>query len=149
MITVDLETVELPESPMAGGSIRFAFPLSSAVGTAATASVLFELEPGNELATHTDSSEELLLVLAGEGEAHVDGETGLLRAGQVAVVPALAPHGIRNVGDTTLRVFGFFSGSTVVSVFEEPLGPDGERVVVIGAPGPILAHVEEASTLPV
>ena len=147
MITLDLDAVELQENPMAGGSIRVAFPLHSALGTAASATVLFELEPGNELATHTDSSEELLLVLAGEGEAHVGEETGRLRAGQLAVVPALAPHGIRNDGETTLRVLGFFSGSTVVSVFEEPIGPDGERVVVIGAPTPILTHAEEATTL--
>jgi quercetin dioxygenase-like cupin family protein len=149
VLTADLDTVELQEKPMPDGSIRVEFPLHSALGTAASAAVLFELEPDNALATHTDSSEEILLVLAGEGEAHVGAETGRLREGQLAVVPALAPHGIRNVGATTLRVLGFFSGSTVVSVFDEPIGPDGERVVVIGAPTPIMAHTEEPSTLTV
>ncbi len=132
---------------MAGGWIRVGFPLHSALGTASTAAVLFELEPGNELATHTDSPEEVLLVLAGEGEAHVDGERGRLRAGQLAIVPAMASHGIRNVGDTTLRVLGFFSSSTVVTTFEQPLGPNGERVVVAGAATPIAAPLEEPSTL--
>ena len=66
-------------------------------------------------------------------------ERGLVRTGQVAVVPAMAPHGIRNTGDTTLRVLGFFSNSTVVSEFERPMGPDGERVTVIGASFPIFA----------
>ncbi|MBD0330205.1 MAG: cupin domain-containing protein, partial [Thermoleophilia bacterium] len=147
VLTVDLNTVELQENPMPGGSIRVEFPLSSALGTAASAAVLFELEPGNALATHTDSSEELLLVLGGEGEAHVGGETGRLREGQLAVVPPLAPHGIRNVGDTTLRVLGFFAGSTVVSVFDDRLGPEGERVFVTGAPTPVMAHAGEPSTL--
>lgn len=147
MLTVNLNDVELNEKPMPGGSIRVEFPLHSAVGTASVATVLFELEPGNELATHTDSAEELLLVLAGVGEAHVDGETGLLQTGELAVVPAMAPHGIRNVGETTLRVLGFFSSSTVVSTFEQPIGSEGERVVVTGAARPILAALAEPSAV--
>ena len=143
MLTLNLEDVQLDEKPMAGGSIRYDFPLHSAIGLASTAVVLFELEPGNELATHTDSAEEILLVLAGEGEAHVNGETGIVRAGDLAVVPSMAPHGVRNTGDTTLRVIGFFSSSTVVSTFEDGLGPEGERVHVIGSTGTILAQLQE------
>ena len=143
MLSVNLDMVELVEKPMPRGSIRVHFPLHAAVGTASTAVVLFELDPGGELATHTDSAEELLLVLAGDGAAHVDGETARLRTGEAAVVPAMAPHGIRNVGETTLRVLGFFSSSTVVSTFEQPIGPQGERVVVAGASTPILAHLEQ------
>jgi len=149
MLTVDLDSVELMESTTAGGAIRVNFPLQSALGTASTAAVLFELEPGNELATHTDSAEEALLVLEGEGEAHVAGERALVRAGQLAIVPAMAAHGVRNVGTTTLRVLGFFSSSTVVSTFEHPIGPDGETVTVAGAPAPIFAAIEEPSTLAV
>jgi quercetin dioxygenase-like cupin family protein len=149
VLTVNLHAVELNENPMPRGSIRVEFPLHSAVGTASVAAVLFELDPGSELATHTDSAEEVLLVLAGEGEAHVDGETALVRAGELAVVPAMAPHGVRNVGDTTLRVLGFFSSSTVVSTFEQPIGPEGERVGVIGAARPIMAALAEPSTLAV
>ena len=125
MITVDLNDTDLTDAGTEAGPIRVAFPFHRAIGTASTAAVLFELEPGDALATHTDSAEEILLILAGEGEAHVGDERGLVRTGQVAVVPAMAPHGIRNTGDTTLRVLGFFSSSTVVSEFEEPMGPDG------------------------
>jgi quercetin dioxygenase-like cupin family protein len=149
MLVADLDAVELMDSETAGGPIRVNFPLHSALGTASTAAVLFELEPGNALATHADSAEEVLLVLAGEGEAHIGAERGRLRTGQVAVVPAMAPHGIRNVGHTPLRVLGLFSSSTVVSTFEEPLGPEGERVTVAGALTPILARLEEPSTLAV
>ena len=149
MITIDLDAVELAENPMPGGWIRVDFPLHSAIGTTSSAAVLFELEPGHELATHTDSAEEVLIVLAGEGEAHVDGERARVRAGQLAVVPAMAPHGVRNVGDTTFRVLGVFSSSTVVSTFEQPIGPDGERVFVTGAKVPMFARLEEPSTLPV
>ena len=149
MITIDLDRFDLPEAARGGGTIRVGFPFHSAAGAASSAAVLFELDPGSALGTHTDSAEEVLLVLAGVGEADVGDEREQLRAGQLAVVPAMAPHGIRNVGDTTLRVLGFFSSSTVVATFEEPLRPEGERVAVIGAPGPILAHLEEPSTLAV
>jgi quercetin dioxygenase-like cupin family protein len=149
VITIDLNAAELSDAGTAGGPIRVGFPFHSGTGTGSTAAVLFELEPGAALATHTDSAEEILLVLEGEGEAHVDGERGLVGAGQIAIVPAMAPHGVRNIGETTLRVLGFFSSSTVVSTFEEPAGPEGEDVFVIGATMPILVRREEPSTLSV
>ena len=81
---------------------------------------------------------EGVAVPVGSADATVGGEAGRLEAGDIAVVPALAPHGLRNVGDGTLRVVGFFSSSTNVAVFEEPL-PTGDQVVVVGAPQPMAA----------
>ena len=141
MYTFNLDDVHLNEVP--DGSIRVEFPLQSVHGAASFAAVLFEIDPGNALATHTDSAEEVLLVLAGEGEAHVGDETALVRAGDVAVVRALAPHGIRNTGETALRVIGFFSSSTVMSTFEQGIGPNGEQLVSWGAGRPLFAPVEE------
>ena len=141
MIAFNLDDVRLNEVP--DGSIRVEFPLQSVHGTASFAAVVFEVEPGNALATHTDSAEEVLLVLAGEGEAHVGGVAGPIRAGDVAVVPALIPHGVRNTGETTLRVIGFFSSSTVMSTFEHGIGPEGEQVVAWGAGAPLFAALEE------
>jgi quercetin dioxygenase-like cupin family protein len=149
MNVVDLNDVELIQAGTSGGPIRVAFPLHSGTGTASTATVLFELEPGAALGTHTDSAEELLLILEGEGEAHVGDEHGRVRAGDLALVPALAPHGIRNVGETTLRVLGFFSSSTVVSIFDEFIGPEGEDINVIGGTVPIFARTAERSALAV
>ena len=114
--------------------VRVAFPHSSAVGTASTATVYFELEPGTHLGPHTDSAEELLLILEGEGEATVGDETALASEGAVVTVPAMELHDIRNVGTDPLRVLGFFSSSTVVATFEEPAAPGGPQVFVIGAP---------------
>jgi quercetin dioxygenase-like cupin family protein len=141
MLAFNLDQVQLNDVP--DGSIRVDFPLQSVHGSASFAAVLFEIDPGNALATHTDSAEEVLLVLAGEGEAHVGGETARIRAGDVAVVPALAPHGVRNTGETTLRVIGFFSSSTVMSTFEHGIGPEGEQVVAWGAGRPLFAALEE------
>jgi hypothetical protein len=48
----------------------------------------------------------------------------------------MAPHGLRNVGDDTVRVVGFFSENVVTSTFEEPLLPIGQAALVQGAPVP-------------
>lgn len=125
---------------------RVTFPVHSATGMASTATVLFELDPGAELPVHTDSAEELLIVLQGTAEARVGDEIGRITKHDVAVVPPMAPHGLRNIGDDVLRVLGTFSSSTVVSTFERPFDPsepDGRKVFVIGAPIAMTADLEE------
>jgi quercetin dioxygenase-like cupin family protein len=75
MTSFDLDDFELTP---AGPGLRVSFPLSSATGTASTATVLFELDPGHELPMHTDSAEELLVVVQGTAEAQVGDEIGQL-----------------------------------------------------------------------
>ena len=140
MFAFDLDQ-ELP--PM-GPGLRVSFPLHSATGTASTATVLFELDPGAELPVHTDSAEELLIVVQGTGEARVGDDVARITKHDVALVPPMAPHGLRNIGDDVLRILGTFSSSTVVSTFEQPLEPGGPQVFVIGSPVPVAAHLEEA-----
>jgi oxalate decarboxylase/phosphoglucose isomerase-like protein (cupin superfamily) len=77
------------------------------------------------------------LILEGEAEATVVDESGLVSAGEMAVVPAMAPHALRNVGDETVRVVGFFSSNVVTSVFDRPMMPFGQRAV--GTP-PVVAE---------
>jgi quercetin dioxygenase-like cupin family protein len=137
VLTVDLNTVDLPER---GSGLRAAFPITSAEGAAAIATVWMELEPGGVLPEHTDSAEELLFVVEGEVEASVGAERRTVRAGDLAVVPSLAPHGLRNL---PTRILGVFASATNVAVFSEPMGPDGERVFVVGAPLSLLSHLEE------
>ncbi len=119
--------------------VRFNFPFYVGTGTKNTAVVYFELEPGHRLGTHTDSAEEILLILEGEAEATVGDESGRVSAGEMAVVPAMVPHALRNVGDETVRVVGFFSSNVVASTFDQPIMPVGQRVV--GTP-PVLAEDE-------
>jgi quercetin dioxygenase-like cupin family protein len=145
-MSVDLTQIELNE---VFPGLHVAFPISSDTGTAATATVYFEVEPGAELPEHRDSAEELLVALEGSVEAYV-GDTQIeLAEGQVAVVPAMAPHGVRNTGDRRARILGFFGGSTVVSTFTTPQEPGGWQVGVIGAPMPMLAPLGEPVTLAV
>jgi quercetin dioxygenase-like cupin family protein len=109
--------------------VRFNFPFFVGTGTKNTAVVYFELEPGCRLGTHTDSAEEILLILEGEAEASVGDEQGRVSAGEMAVVPAMVPHALRNVGDETVRVVGFFSSNVVASTFDRPMKPLGQRAV--------------------
>ena len=119
--------------------LRVDFPINNSVGSESTAVVYFEIEPGHRLAEHTDSAEELLYVVAGDAEARVGDERGRLTAGDLAVIPAMVPHGVRNVGDTRLKVVGFFSESKIVSTFDEPVQPIGLATLEMGAPAPAAA----------
>lgn len=139
MLSVNLNDVALQEK---FPGRRVAFPFHSGMGTSSTSTVLFEVDPGYELPTHRDSAEELLLVLEGEGEAWLGSETARLTSGEVAVVPAMEPHGIRNVGETTLRVLGFFSSSTMIATFDEPPAPGAPQVFAIGGPVEIALPLE-------
>ena len=141
MTTFNLDDFELAPT---GPGLRVSFPVHSANGAASTATVLFELDPGAELPVHTDSAEELLIIVQGTAEARVGDEVGRIATHEVALVPPMAPHGLRNVGDEVLRVFGTFSSSTVVSTFERPFEPGAPQVIVIGAPIAMAAHLEEA-----
>jgi quercetin dioxygenase-like cupin family protein len=144
---VDLQAIETMEFESAldpARRVRVAFPFSSATGTAASASVYFELDPGAHVGVHTDSAEELLVVLEGLGEGLIGDEVAPVRAGQVVVVPPMVRHDVTNIGTGPLRVLGTFAGSTVVSTFEEPLAPDGPQVFVIGGPIPIMLPLAAA-----
>jgi quercetin dioxygenase-like cupin family protein len=117
-------------------SVRVTFPINKWAGAAETAVVYFEIEPGNRLAEHTDSAEEILYVVAGDAEANVGDERGRLTAGDLTVIPAMVPHGVVNVGTETVKVVGFFSESEIISTFNEPVQPFGAAVLNQGAPPP-------------
>lgn len=114
------------------------FPLSPGTPNASDVTaddltmVCMEIQPGDHLPTHTDSSEELLVVTAGTVAATVDGETVELSTGQCAVVPEMVPHGIETVGDEPSRVLGIFPDDELTATFETTLEPFGTNVVTIG-----------------
>jgi quercetin dioxygenase-like cupin family protein len=114
--------------------VRAAWPVHRGTGARSTAAVLFELARGTHLGTHTDSAEEVLVVLEGEVEIVVGDERRRASAGAIAVVPAEVPHDVIGAGDTPARVTGVFSSSTVVSVFDDQWMPYG--TCVLGTPPP-------------
>ena len=131
---LDLAEVHIESDPR--GRVFPAFPINCFTGAEHTAVVYFEVQPGDYLPTHTDSAEEILYIVSGTGIAHAGDESGRVSAGDLAVIPAMVPHGIANDGDETLRVVGFFCESTIVSTFEDLVQPLGQHQVEMGAPVP-------------
>ena len=136
MLTANVYDLPLAEQRTASDptlGCRVAFPIYAATGAAASGVVYFEVAPGGRLGRHTDSAEEVILVLAGEAEAEVDGERGRLGPGGLALIPAMAPHDVRNVGAEPLRVVGFFAGAALVHRFFE-YGPGAAEAVFVHGP---------------
>jgi quercetin dioxygenase-like cupin family protein len=113
-------------------AFRGGFPVSGGHGAETLSAVYIELDPGKSLGEHTDSPEELLLVLQGAVEFTVGDERARAQSGQMAVVPAMVPHNIRNVGEGLAKVIGFFGSPSVVATFVEPVQPFNERVLTFG-----------------
>ena len=135
MLTTDIYALDLMEGYVPSDpSVRFqaTFALHNGLGSTDSAAVFIQLEPGGALAEHTDSPEEVLLVLDGEVEFRVGDEIATGSAGTLAVVPPMVPHGFRNTGETTARVIGFFPQPMVVSEFVEPIQPMGVQTLVHG-----------------
>lgn len=131
MIAVDLHKLELQEEWNEQDSrerLRSAFALYRGVGSEHSTVVYFELEPGGAVSTHTDSAEEVVLILEGTVQVTLGDEQGELSAGELALVPAMVPHSVRNLGRETARAVGFFTSARVISTFEQPLMPSGLRV---------------------
>jgi quercetin dioxygenase-like cupin family protein len=121
--------------------VRAAWPLSRDTGSRSTAAVYFELEHDMRLGRHTDSAEEVLVVLAGEVDVIVGDERRRVSSGGLAVVPAEVPHDVVGAGDGTARVTGVFSANTIVSVFDDEWLPYGTRVLGTPPPAEALASV--------
>jgi quercetin dioxygenase-like cupin family protein len=138
--TQDLALTHFQGSEDPSRDILADWPLYRDKGSASTAMVYFELEPGKHLGNHRDSAEELLVVLSGEVEAVVGSERRRVAAGGMALVPPMALHDVVSVGSETAKVAGIFPSNTIVSIFEEGFSPSGARVV--GTPPPVEAVPE-------
>ena len=132
--TPDLDLVEAYLDSDPRGRVFPAFPINCFTGAEHTAVVYFEVQPGDYLPTHTDSAEEILYIVAGEGEAWAGDERGHVCAGDLALIPEMVPHGIANTGEETLKVVGFFCESEIISTFAEPLQPMGLTTMKQGEP---------------
>ena len=132
MITANLNSLELVQEEgthRPQQRCRSSFPLLGVHGTKDCATVYFELDPQDEVGSHTDSAEEILLVMAGSVEATVGDETLRAEKGQLVLVPKMIPHNVRNVGSSTAKILGFFGGSnSIVATFEHGWGPEETKV---------------------
>jgi quercetin dioxygenase-like cupin family protein len=132
MITANIHELELmsgwgENDPTMRGRVNF--PIYAAHGSEASATVYFEVAPGEHIGRHTDSAEEILYIVDGQGEAIVGDERVPVSRGALALVPELVSHDLYATGDTPLRVLGFFAAAMVESVFDETMKPMGSRVL--------------------
>ena len=137
MLTVQPGEIEVEERWYESDpTMRFkiALPFNAETGNKDSAVGYFEVEPGNALPTHTDSAEEILLCLEGRVEVTLGNERSQISAGEMALVPAMVPHALRNGGTETVRIVGFFSRVMVESTFEQPLMPSGQRIFSTPSP---------------
>jgi hypothetical protein len=127
MVTIDLEELELADTTTAGGSIGVRAPSR------------------RRRSRRTPTARRKSYSSSREAEARVGEEQAHLSPGHLAIVPAMEPHAVKNVGNGPLRMLGFFPSSTLVATFEEPLAPNGPQVMVVGAPEPTAPAVGEGA----
>ena len=97
-----------------------------AVGQSSGTSLL-EVPPGCRLPRHTDSAEETIVVVDGVASVIVGDEHAEIPAGGVALVPRHVPHEVRNAGDPPLRFVALYASTDVVTTYEQPIQPGGDR----------------------
>lgn len=133
MLTVDLNKLDLTEfvaKNNPGQRCKATFPMVGANGTQKSATVYVELDPGEELGTHTDSAEEILVILEGKVNATVGNESGQASKGSLVLVPKMIPHNFRNIGKDKAKVLGFFGGANnIVATFDNVWSPTESNMV--------------------
>jgi quercetin dioxygenase-like cupin family protein len=132
MLTVNLNDLPLKETWVDSVPQQHAystFPFLGSQENENISLVYFELQPGEELGSHTDSAEEALFILQGTVEVTVGSEKAIVEGPGLALVPTLAPHNLRNVGEERVKVAGFFPSRYLVATFENEWQPDGARIL--------------------
>lgn len=67
---------------------------------------LLDIAPNTGIPVHThDPQVDSIFVVAGRGEAFVNGKWENIEAGGYIFVPSTEEHGIRNTGDNSLKLF--------------------------------------------
>ena len=144
IVTANVYELELHEGWWASDPerlrARFAFPMFWATGNASTAVLYVELGPGEGNARHTDTPEEILLVLEGDVEVELGDERRTVGPGSLVLIPSMVPHRFENTGTTPARVVGFFSANAVIAEFQETVMPIGHTVV--GTPTPEMVRAQ-------
>jgi mannose-6-phosphate isomerase-like protein (cupin superfamily) len=80
--------------------------------TSRSQSAVMTLEPGRQSSEEPDShphSDQVLLVVEGEVRAEIAGEATSMRAGDVVIVPAGAPHKFSNPTESRALTFSVYA----------------------------------------
>jgi mannose-6-phosphate isomerase-like protein (cupin superfamily) len=71
--------------------------------------VLMSIEPGDDIGEETHDVDQVLVFVAGEGEAILNGERSPIAADHLVVVPAGTLHNFVNTGATPLKLFTIYA----------------------------------------
>jgi mannose-6-phosphate isomerase-like protein (cupin superfamily) len=71
--------------------------------------VLMSIEPGDEIGEETHHVDQVLVFVAGEGEAVLDGEKSPVKADSLVVVPAGVRHNFVNTGSGPLKLYTIYA----------------------------------------
>ena len=66
-------------------------------------------------------------MLEGQAEVVIDGTSERLPCGALALIPKEVPHEVRNPGASIMRFVAFYAEADVVSTYDQPVQPSGER----------------------
>ncbi len=127
---VDASELELSDAWIEGDQRarwRSAAGHSEKQGATKTGTSLLEVPAGCRLPRHTDSAEEVVVVIDGTAEIELGGERARVGAGGVALIPEDLPHEVSNVGEGTLRFMAVYASTDVVTTYEQEVQPDGGR----------------------
>jgi mannose-6-phosphate isomerase-like protein (cupin superfamily) len=103
-----LHTADLGECDVeTTGDRRFRVLFGPGRGCSAATQFVGDIPPGRAPA-HMHPYDEMVLVLGGEGIAHIGGGNHALRAGTCIHLPPGLPHCLENAGSGRLRVLGVF-----------------------------------------
>ena len=69
----------------------------------------------------------VIVVVAGAAEITVGDERTTVAAGEMALVPEMVAHEVRNAGDGVLRFAAVYAAPDVVTTYDAPVQPAGER----------------------
>ena len=137
MTGVRLEEIELMEAWSDDDEevrARFDFPLTAASGCTSCSVIYYVIEPGHRTPMHIHSCEEIQGIVEGTTEVTVGDELQTFEAEALVLVPALTRHSLKNVGDTPLRVVGFFSSAAAIHTYEDTLMPFDTDLLVTPPP---------------
>lgn len=71
--------------------------------------VVMSIEPGDDIGEETHDVDQILVFVAGTGEAVLDGERSSIGVNRLVVVPAGVRHNFINTGEKPLKLFTVYS----------------------------------------
>ncbi len=71
--------------------------------------VLMSVEPGDDIGEESHDVDQVLMFVAGQGEAVLNGERSTIQANTLVVVPAGTLHNFINTGSTALKLYTVYA----------------------------------------